>query len=139
MATRHGRGRLLAHLKFQTLEPRETPADVPIIDFSSGFTKPGMSGGYADGQLLLTNGPYQGIAFWNRTRVDVRAFHTSFVFQQGDAASNGPIGDGFTFALSSSFSWGGRAGGGLGYEGLSDSVAVKFDLVNNAGEGSNTG
>src|SRR5262249_48165308 len=106
-----------------------------------GFTTPGMSGNFADGQLLLTTGPYQSVASWNRMRVDVRAFHTSFVFQQGDPdpASNVQKGDGFTFALSSRFTYGGGvAGGGLGYQGLTDSVAIKFDLVDNAGEGMNS-
>jgi hypothetical protein len=141
MATRHGRRRFLTRLRYDPLEPRETPADIAVIDFGSGFTTPGMSGNFDDGQLLLTNGPYQSVAFWDRMRVDARAFHSSFVFQQGDPnpASNEQRGDGFTFALSSRFTFGGGvAGGGLGYQGLTDSVAIKFDLVDNAGEGSNS-
>ena len=141
MVTRHGRSRFLTHLRHDILEPRETPADIAVIDFGSGFTTPGMSGNFADGQLLLTTGPYQSVASWNRMRVDVRAFHTSFVFQQSDAdvASDSAVGDGFTFALSSRFTFGGGvAGGGLGYQGLTDSVAIKFDLVDNAGEGMNS-
>jgi Legume lectin domain len=111
-----------------------TPSDLPIIDFSHGF---GTS--YPGGELVLTTGPYQSFTFWNPARVDIRAFHTSFVFQQGDSASHGPIGDGFTFALSSSYAYaGGKAGGGLGFEGILDSVAIKFDLLDNAGEGSNS-
>jgi len=48
----------------------------------------------------------------------------------------GRLGVGFSFALSGTRPAGpGAAGGGLGYAGLADSVAVKFDLVDNAGEG----
>src|SRR5262245_58229520 len=139
MATQLSRRPRSAQLTCNTVEPRITPADLPVIDFGSGFTTPGMSGGYDDGDLLLTSDRFQSAAYWYRSRVDVRAFHTSFVFQQGDPAARGQVGDGFTFALSSSFTnGGGQAGGGLGYQGLLDSVAIKFDLVNNAGEGSNS-
>ena len=69
--------------------------------------------------------------------MDLRAFHTSFVFRQdGEPARKG---DGFTFALTANPDQpAGRAGGGLGYAGLTDSVAIKFDLVDNAGEGVNS-
>jgi hypothetical protein len=69
--------------------------------------------------------------------VDIRAFHTSFVFHQGGEPAH--KGDGFTFALTGNPDQpAGTAGGGLGYAGLTDSVAIKFDLVDNAGEGVNS-
>jgi hypothetical protein len=67
--------------------------------------------------------------------VDVRGFTTTVEFRVGDAA-DGRLGDGLTFVLQNAGPGAvGIAGGGLGYQGLADSVAVKFDLVDNAGEG----
>jgi hypothetical protein len=41
-----------------------------------------------------------------------------------------------TFTIQGDNVWAlGYSGGGLGYQGISNSVAVKFDLYNNAGEG----
>ena len=125
-----GSGKSLTQLRCNALEPRVTPAGIEVIDFDHGFTPYGMTGGpmtvSADGDLVLTNGPQQQPANWTKTRVDVRAFHTSFVFQQGDdnPETYWSKGDGFTFALASSnYPFTGTAGGGLGYQGLTDSVA----------------
>src|SRR5690242_971137 len=142
MATRHGRSRPFARLRCDALEPRENPA---ALDFGAGFTPDrlpgGLPAGYAAGDLLLTDGPHQARAVWAPTPVDVRAFQTSFVFQPGedDPAANGSKGDGLTFALAAAPPPdAGAAGAGLGYAGIADSVAVKFDLVNNAGEGTDS-
>jgi hypothetical protein len=73
--------------------------------------------------------------------VDVRGFVTDFTFQQSDAQA-----DGITFTLQNSAAGAsalGPVGGGLGYGpdapsgsgGITSSVAVKFDLFNNEGEG----
>jgi hypothetical protein len=133
------RSHLFAQLCCHPLEPRETPA---AINFGAGFSADGLPGGlpagYATGELLLTDGPHQAAAVWAPTPVDVRAFQTSFVFQPGvdDPATNGAKGDGLTFALvAAPPPTAGAAGAGLGYAGITDSVAVKFDLVDNAGEG----
>jgi phosphatidylethanolamine-binding protein (PEBP) family uncharacterized protein len=141
MATRRGCRRPFARLRCDTLEARIAPAVTPVIDFAAGFTEArlpgGLPAGYADGDLLLTNGPFQAAAVWAPTRVDVRAFQTSFVFRLD--GETGRLGDGFTFALTGTTPPApGTAGGGLGYHGLVDSVAIKFDLVNNAGEGNNS-
>ena len=146
MATQLRRQRKsLTQLRCNALEPRVTPAGIEVIDFEHGFTPYGMTGGpmtvSANGELVLSNGPRQQSANWTKTRVDVRAFHTSFVFQQGDddPETYWSKGDGFTFALASSnYPFTGTGGGGLGYQGLTNSVAIKFDLVDNAGEGSNS-
>src|SRR4051794_19881415 len=141
MATRHGRSRPFARLRCDALEPRDTPA---ALDFGAGFTPDrlpgGLPAGYAAGGLLLTDGPHQARAVWAPTPVDVRAFHTSFVFQSGedDPAANGAKGDGLTFALVAAPTAAGAAGAGLGYQGIADSVAVKFDLVDNGGEGTDS-
>jgi hypothetical protein len=145
MATRLGHRRPAARLRCDALETRVTPASVRVIDFDTGFVPYRMTGvpfaRFADGDLILTDGPYQQLTAWTKTRVDVRAFHTSFVFRQGgdNPDEYWAKGDGFTFALAGSdYPFSGVAGGGLGYQGLTNSVAVKFDLVDNAGEGSNS-
>lgn len=50
-----------------------------------------------------------------------------------------PVADGFTFTIqnTSPYALGGSQAG-LGYVGIHHSLAVKFDLLNNAGEGPNS-
>ena len=64
----------------------------------------------------------------------MQAFVTDFYFQETSA-----VGSGFTFTLQNSPAGaqaiGGSANGGLGYQGIASSVAVKFDLYDDAGEG----
>jgi hypothetical protein len=83
-------------------------------------------------------------AYW-ATPVNVQNFTTDFTFQQATGTS--PTGDGFTFVLQSSGVTAlGIAGGGLGYGsdtpgaggGIPNSIAIKFDLYSNAGEGPNS-
>src|SRR6476620_6203292 len=137
MATRQRPPISFAHLRCDALEPRATPS----VDFGAACTAAGLPGGlpagYAAGDLLLTDGPFQAAAVWAPAPVHVQAFQTSFVFRlEGEP---GRLGDGFTFALSGAKPAGpGAAGGGLGYQGITDSVAVKFDLVDNAGEGTDS-
>jgi len=81
-------------------------------------------------------------AFWT-TPVNVQSFTTDFTFQQ--ARGTNAIGDGFAFVLQNSGATAvGPYGGGLGYGpdlptatggGIPNSIAIKFDLYNNAGEG----
>ena len=73
---------------------------------------------------------------WYMTRVNVQKFTTDFNFQNTSATA-----DGFTFAIQNATNgvWSiGNNGGGLGYQGIGSSVAVKFDLYSNAGEGINS-
>ena len=85
-----------------------------------------------DFRLQLTNGGVQeaGSAFY-ATPVNIQSFTTDFTFQ----ISN-PTGDGITFTIQNAgpTAVGGR-GGSLGYAGIGTSVAIKFDIYNNAGEG----
>jgi Chitobiase/beta-hexosaminidase C-terminal domain/Legume lectin domain len=117
------------------------------INFGLGFSDPGcmqMNGStdLDDSRLQLTNGGTSeaGSAFCT-TQVDVRGFVTDFTFQLSDAQA-----DGITFTLQNSAAGAsalGPVGGGLGYGpdapsgsgGITPSVAVKFDLFNNEGEG----
>ena len=138
MATRHGRWSHRARLRCDGLEPRDTPAAVTVIDYAAGFAAGpwlrGRPAGEPADHLVLTDGPHQARAMWAPASVPVGAFQTSFVFRL--TGEPGRLGDGFTFALAGTPPpAAGAAGGGLGYQGLADSVAVKFDLVDNAGEG----
>jgi hypothetical protein len=113
------------------------------INFGLGFSNPGCmqfngSTTLDDSRLQLTNGGGNeaGSAFCT-TEADIRAFSTDFTFQLSDAEA-----DGITFTIQNSSAGAtalGQAGGALGYgngtAGIQNSVAVKFDLYNNNGEG----
>jgi sugar lactone lactonase YvrE len=133
MATRNGRTSRFIQFQDIALESRIVPA---VIDFANGFAADSLASVLPDAssELLLTDGPFQATAKWAPTPVHVQAFQTTFVFRL--EGQPGRLGDGFTFALIGTQPAGpGAAGRGLGYAGLTDSVAVKFDLVDNDGEG----
>ena len=92
----------------------------------------------AGDRLRLADGLFQAGSALRPSPVDVGGFTTSFEFQVGDAPSWW-LGDGLTFVLQNAGPEAvGVAGGGLGYTGIGRSVAVKFDLVDNAGEGTDS-
>ena len=80
----------------------------------------------------MTDGnPNEARSAFFTTPVNVQQFSTGFDFQLTN-----PNADGFTFTIQGSGPTAlGTVGGGLGYGGIPTSVAVKFDLYNNAGEG----
>ena len=83
--------------------------------------------------LTTTNGTFQASSAWFPTAVNVQKFTTDFTFQ---SSAGSPTADGFTFAIQGNSTAAiGGSGGGLGYFNIGKSVAVKFDLYNNAGEG----
>src|SRR5713226_6839552 len=113
-------------------------------NYGSGFTSAGLTlNGKAvinGTNLRLTDGGSgeASSAFFN-TLVNVQSFTNDFSFQLTN-----PSADGITFTIQgNSPSALGPAGGGLGYgpsqpggtPGIGNSVAVKFDLYNNASEG----
>jgi hypothetical protein len=120
------------------------------INFASGF--PSATGLQMNGPatvsssnfLELTNGGgYEASsAFWT-TPVNIQSFTTNFTFQLTSAAA-----DGFTFTIQDAGTTAlGNLGGGLGYGvnpnggttgGIGKSVAVKFDIYSNAGEGNDS-
>lgn len=119
----------------------------PLPNFGSGFTAAGLSLNYGAAisgtHLRLTDGGMSEArsAYFN-TPVNVQKFTTDFQFQLTNANA-----DGFAFVLQNQGPQAiGAAGGGLGYgtdllntgTGISYSVALKFDLFNNAGEGFNS-
>jgi len=109
------------------------------IDFTTGFA--GTQGttmifdGNADlddTRLQLTNGTTgEASSAWFAQQVNVQAFNTEFSFQLSN-----PVADGMTFAIQGeNLTALGASGEGLGYQGIPSSIAVKFDLFSNQGEG----
>jgi hypothetical protein len=93
-------------------------------------------------QLTLATAPASSAAMWFTTPININAFTTDFNFQLLSAKA-----DGFTFAIQNAgISAIGPGGSGLGYgashpggtPGIARSVAVKFDLYNNNGEGTDS-
>jgi hypothetical protein len=114
----------------------------PVIAYATGFpgaTALTLNGATvtttSPGTLLLTDGGgSEGRSAWAASPVNVQNFATDFSFQITPAG--GGTADGLTFTLQDAgLAAVGQAGGGLGYAGIGTSVAVKFDLYNNAGEG----
>jgi len=113
-----------------------------------GPPQPNYGSGFSPGTLTLNGGaPLNGTslqltdggstearsAFFS-IPVNVQQFNTSFNFQLTNVSA-----DGFTFTIQgNSPSALGSLGGSLGYAPMPESVAVKFDLFNNAGEGSDS-
>ena len=85
--------------------------------------------------LELTDGGTKeaSSAFWT-TPINIQAFTTNFTFQLTSA-----VADGFTFTIQNGSPTAvGGGGGGLGYQTIANSVAIKFDIYSNSGEGSDS-
>ncbi len=82
--------------------------------------------------IELTSGtPYQAASAFFKSPVNVQSFNSDFDFQLTSATA-----DGFTFTIQNAGPTAlGHTGDSLGYAGIPESVAIKFDLFNNAGEG----
>lgn len=118
------------------------------LDYSTGFSDAAgltLNGSttLVDGVIRLTDGTstQAGSAF-STGRVNVDRFSTQFDFRLTD-----PEGDGFAFVVQGVAATAlGPSGGGLGYGpdftggpgGIGNSIAVKFDLFSNQGEGDNS-
>ena len=113
-----------------------------VINLGSGFTAGAMilngKGALNGTRLRLTDGgSYEASSAWYNTVVNIQQFTTNFSFQI--TGGTNPTADGFAFVIQGGASTAlGPAGGGLGYGGtggLANSIAVKFDLYSNNGEG----
>jgi fibronectin type 3 domain-containing protein len=103
----------------------------PAVDFSSGFSAAGSSMKFngaaavsgSDLQLTNANGNEAASTF-STSQFNIQRFTTSFLFQQTSAATGG-----ITFTLQRGGPGAlGSAGTGLGYAGIGQSLAVKFDF-----------
>ena len=110
------------------------------VNFGAGFATPTglvLNGGAAitGTRLRLTDGGTgEARSVFYSTQQNVQNFTTDFYFQLTNATA-----DGFTFTIQGAATTAvGGGGGGLGYQGITPSVAVKFDLYNNGGEGSDS-
>jgi hypothetical protein len=123
---------------------------VTSINFGSGFSAGGIvmngSAKLNGTRLRLTDGGgTEAATGWFNVQANIQTFTTDFSLQITPGSS--PTADGMTFAIeANSTSVLGPSGGGLGYGpdtaagtgGIANSVAVKFDLYSNAGEGINS-
>ena len=111
------------------------------FDFSSGFAQDqealqfNGNAALSGSSIELTDGGTDeaGSAFY-AAPVNIQTFTTDFTFQLTNANA-----DGFTFTIQNGAPTAlGASGGSLGYAGIGASVAVKFDLFSNQGEGPNS-
>ena len=128
-----------------------TTNQAALINYSGGFSGAGGqialngSAALSGANLELTNGgKNEAASAFCKTPVDITNFNTQFTFQLTSGANTA---DGFTFTLQNvSTTALGSSGGGLGYgpdtagkaPGIANSVAIKFDLFNNQGEGADS-
>ncbi len=113
------------------------PPDQPF-NFSSGFAQNqdalqfNGSSSLSGNLLTLTDGGVdEARSVFYGSPVNVNTFTTDFTFQVTN-----PVADGFTFAIQNAGPTAvGSHGGGLGYQNIGESVAIKFDLHSNSGEG----
>ena len=120
-----------------------------VISLGTGFTAGAMTlNGKATlngTRLRLTDGgASEASSAWYGSQVNVASFTTNFSFQI--TGGTNPTADGFAFVIQGNNSTAlGPAGGGLGYgpagqggTGILNSMAVKFDLYSNSGEGNDS-
>ncbi len=112
------------------------------VGFGSGFTTGSMvlNGNAAINppalSLTTTSPTFQKGSAWFPTALNIQKFTTDFTFQ---LSSGSPTADGFTFAIQGNSTAAiGSTGGNLGYGTIGTSVAVKFDLYSNSGEGTDS-
>jgi sugar lactone lactonase YvrE len=127
----------------------------PTINFAEGFTSTStglaMNGGpvIKGTALQLTDGGMnESRSVFYNTPVGLSSFQTEFDFQLGGKDLAGTAADGITFVLQSNGPNAlGSPGGGLGYglpaigqsgPSITNSVAIKFDLHSDDGEGSSS-
>jgi hypothetical protein len=111
-------------------------AQCQTIDYTNGFTSTGLTlnngASITNGLLQLTDGKSnEARSAFSSTMFPISTFTSDFTFQELNANA-----DGFTFVLQSNKPTAvGLEGGDLGYGGIPKSMALKFDLHDNQGEG----
>jgi hypothetical protein len=108
---------------------------------ASGLVKNG-SATISGTALALTNGgQFETASAFYPTPVNMQSFTTNFQFQLSGCCVDTPpyLADGITFTIQNVATTAlGAKGGGLGYAGIGKSLAIKFDLHSDAGEGDNS-
>ena len=116
------------------------PATIDRSDGFSSYTGLTANGAakFVDTLVQLTDGGgSEAGSFFSTSKVGIRAFTTSFRFRVHEGTT--PRADGFTFIIQNNSPAAlGANGNALGYGGIRNSMAVKFDFYNNAGEGANS-
>jgi fibronectin type 3 domain-containing protein len=136
---------------FSNIATATTTSQASALDFSSGFanssgvlTYNGSAKINGTSAQLTDGGGSEAGSVFSTNKVDVTQFGTQFSFQLTAGSSTA---DGFTFTIQGVGPTAlGPSGGGLGYGpdhtggtgGIASSVAVKFDLYNNQGEGTDS-
>jgi hypothetical protein len=123
--------------------PSQASLNQPL-NFSSGFAGSASQltfNGFTilnGSNLELTDGGFsEASSAFSTKQVDVSTFSTNFEFQITPGTN--PTADGLTFTIQGvGANTLGAGGGGLGYYGMGSSVAIKFDLYNNQGEGTDS-
>ncbi len=115
-----------------------------VIDYSNfvnacgtSLTCVGAATSLASGELRVTPSSGGSGAGYSTTAVALGAgatFSTTFQFRMSRAGGIDPA-DGFTFVLAKAADGLGGAGGGMGYYGVPNSVAIEFDTFNNGETG----
>ncbi len=126
---------------YSNIVPLTTTNQIAAIDFAGGFvgsaaklTYNGSAAIVGSNAELTNGGGGQTGSVFSTTPLDITKFSTTFNFQLTN-----PGADGMTFTIQGNGPTAlGGGGGGLGYQGMLKSVAIKFDLYNNAGEGINS-
>ncbi len=128
----------LSYSAYSNTASAVTSSTTPTLDFSDGFAGSGSLLNFVGGaaisgtRLRITDGGgSETRAVWTKNAQSIAKFTTQFTFQ---IAPGTGFADGFTFCLQNAGntaigSTGG--GGGLGYQGLATSVALKFDTYPN--------
>src|SRR5262249_36877652 len=93
----------------------------------------------ADEHILRLNNDFsQAGSVFTTNRVSASQWNTTFWVRLHEGTQPNPA-DGFTFTLQANSPTAlGVGGGGLGYQGIKNSVAIKFDVFDNQGESANS-
>jgi hypothetical protein len=97
-------------------------------------TAPAGRSVFVSGVLRLADaGPNEAATVFSNNKVNITNFNTTFVFRFSEGTV--PRADGITFIIQANSPQAlGGGGGALGYGGIFNSVAIKFDLFNNSGD-----
>jgi hypothetical protein len=134
-----------------TPPPTTSPSTLVPSSVTSGIVMNGSAALSGTRMRLTSAQAYLTGTGWFKTPVNVQSFTNDFTFQMANSTSNS-AGNGIAFVIQNTGTQAmGPTGGGLGYgpdntshpsassqTPIGKSVAIKFDTVNNAGEGSDS-